>query len=201
MEIRKTQLQPDQFFHIYNRGINGSPVFFEEKNYRYFLQQYTKYVFPFVQTYAYCLLENHYHLLIKVRSEESLDLHLKKYPNKPFSWYVSNAFSSFLQSYTRAVNKMYDRTGPLFEKPFKRIQVTNDSYFSALITYIHRNPEKHGIVHDFRKYAHSSYHTHLGNGETKLERSEVLEWFGDEKSYSKFHESQSSKIHKEWMLE
>lgn len=59
------------------------------------------------------------------------------------------------------MNKMYDRTGALFETPFKRIEVNNDSYFSALIAYIHRNPETHGIIDDFREYPFSSYHAML----------------------------------------
>ncbi|MFT7161428.1 MAG: putative transposase [Bacteroidia bacterium] len=86
-------------------------------------------------------------------------------------------FSSFFQSYTRAINKMYERTGPLFESPFKRIAVKDEAYFSQLITYIHHNPVKLGFVTDFRDYAYSSYHAHLGSSDTKLNRQDVLDWF------------------------
>ncbi|MEM9340179.1 MAG: hypothetical protein AAGA66_15700 [Bacteroidota bacterium] len=56
MEIRKTTLEPEACYHIYNRGVNGAAVFFEEKNYSYFLRQYAVYAYPFVETFAYCLL-------------------------------------------------------------------------------------------------------------------------------------------------
>ena len=88
------------------------------------------------------------------------------------------------------MNKAYKRTGPLFEKPFKRIEVKEESYFSQLISYIHRNPEHHGLVNDFKVYPHSSYWSLLVNQPTKLEKQEVLDWFGGSKQYEKFHEMQ-----------
>lgn len=206
MEIRKTALEPDTFFHIFNRGINGTKVFFEEKNYYYFLQQYGKYVHPFVETFAYCLLGNHFHLLIRVRSETELDQVIKRNKEKPYYWHVSNAFASWLQSYTRAMNKMYDRTGGLFETPFKRIAVKEESYFSYLVTYIHHNPQKHGLIDDYKNYPYSSYHGHLLlNKETKLNRNAVLDWFGGELSYLNFHNQQENLLGDEagesWLIE
>jgi len=202
MDIRNTPLEPNIIFHIYNRGISGMPVFFEHKNYAYFLQQYTKYAHPWVHTFAYCLLENHFHLQVRVKSEEALAQIIKKDKEKPSYWHVSNGFSSFLQSYTRAINKMYGRTGSLFESPFKRIAVTDDAYFSQLITYIHHNPEKHGFVPDFKDYAYSSYHAHLSTSKTNLNRNEVLEWFGGSQGYTSFHSDQTLQpLDQDWFLE
>ena len=104
-------------------------VFLEDKNYRFFLNQLARYVLPFSQVYAYCLLKNHFHFLIKVRDELELDKAISQNKEKPYYWHVSNGFSSFLKSYTRAVNKVYDRSGPLFEPKFKRIHIDNDYYF------------------------------------------------------------------------
>jgi len=202
MDTRTVQLHPDKYFHIFNRGINGALVFFDKKNYDYFLQQYAKYVFPFVETYAYCLLGNHFHLLISVRSVEELDAVIPDGNEKPHHWHVSNGFSSFLQSYTRAMNEMYNRTGAIFETPFKRIEVKEESYFSALIAYIHKNPETHGLIDDFRDYPYSSYHAHISNKTTKLNRSEVLKWFGGKDAYEAFHtESKTQPLHQNWLLE
>jgi REP element-mobilizing transposase RayT len=200
MEIRKTALEPGKFYHIFNRGINKSQVFFEEKNYPFFLEKYAQYVFPWVKTYAYCLLGNHYHLLVQVREETEMTIPGKS--NRRAEWHVSNAFSSFLQSYTRAINKVYDRSGALFETPFKRIEVTNDSYYSRLVSYIHQNPQKHGIVEDFKDYPHSSYWSHLTSSKnSKLERTDVLDWFGGENAYQDFHVYDFSIIEKELSLE
>lgn len=200
MEIRKTALEPGEFYHIFNRGVNKSQIFFEEKNYHVFLEKYSQYVFPWVKTYAYCLLGNHYHLLIQVREEAEISL--PKNTHRSHEWHVSNAFSSFLQSYTRAMNKVYDRSGSLFESPFKRIKVTNDSYYSRLVSYIHQNPQNHGIVEDFKDYPHSSYWSHLSTSKnSKLERRDVLAWFGGENAYRDFHANEGSKIKKELTLE
>ena len=100
------------------------------------------------------------------------------------------------------MNKTYDRTGALFETPFKRIEVTNDSYFSTLIAYIHLNPQKHKIIKDFRDYPYSSYNAHLLESATKLDRQEVLDWFKGKKEYKTFHEDQTLiPLDKEWFLE
>lgn len=202
MDIRTAKLEPDTVFHIFNRGINSSKVFFEEDNYRYILDRYVTYVHPYVETFAYCLLGNHYHLLIRVRPASDLDKVIKKNKDQPYCWHVSNAFSSWLQSYTRAINKRFNRTGSLFETPFKRIEVHEARYFMTLVAYIHQNPEKHGLINDFRNYPHSSFHGHLLSHKiSKLRRKEVLDWFGGERAYQAFHDKYSIATSEEWMLE
>lgn len=190
MDIRSTQLEPNCYYHIFNRGINGQDLFFEEKNYTYFLQKYAKFAHPFVKTYAYCLLKNHYHLLIQVRDEDELLPLISKNKDKALNWHVSNAMGNFLKSYCQGINKTYQRTGSLFEDPFKRIEVKDDAYFSRLISYIHTNPEKHRVVKDFRDYPHSSYHTHLLEQQTKLYRRQVIDWFGGRQAYQDFHKNE-----------
>ena len=127
METRKTPLQQGSYYHIYNRGINGQTIFLEEKNYIYFLQRYAQYVSPLFDTYAYCLLKSHFHLLVQVKPENEVRLHLKaKHNEKTISWILSNSFSSLFKSYAQAINKQYQRTGGLFEEPFHRIEIKNN---------------------------------------------------------------------------
>jgi putative transposase len=72
-------LEPDRIYHIYNRGINGENIFKEERNYRYFLEKYAQYIEPIADTFAYCLLKNHFHIAIRTKSEaEIIDFHVKK---------------------------------------------------------------------------------------------------------------------------
>ena len=192
METRKTPLLPNRYYHIYNRGINGQNIFVEQKNYSFFLKKYAQFVSPYTDTYAYCLLKNHFHFLIKTKSEEdtmkivmpSLEA---KASQKSVSWHLSNSFGSLFKSYAQAFNKRYSRTGGLFEEPFHRIEVDDDAYFSKLLWYIHFNPQKHGFVKDFREYEHSSYRSHLLERKTKLNRTEVLNWFGNKDAYIQFH--------------
>jgi len=187
MDIRSEKLQPGLCYHIFNRGINGTPIFLENRNYHYFLNRYINFVSPFVETFAYCLLKNHFHLLIRVKEESEIDKAIKKIKRKDHFWHVSNGFSSFFQSYAQTVNREYGRTGSLFESPFKRILVSSDEYFTTLVAYIHRNPQQHGLAHDFSRYPHSSYLIHLNNVNSWLNRKEILSWFGSKAEYERFH--------------
>jgi putative transposase len=212
-------LEPGCVYHIYNRGINGENIFKEERNYSYFLTKYAQYIEPIANTFAYCLLKNHFHIAIRTKSEaEIIDFYVKKktkiiYDNdgvdfnvgkvqnlayvKPISnekikipsasHIISKQFSFLFNGYAQAINKAFNRTGGLFEEPFRRILVDSDAYFTELIYYIHFNSQKHGFVKDFRAYPHSSYHSHLSQAMTRLKREEVWNWFGNRGEFEKFH--------------
>lgn len=195
-------LEEGKIYHIYNRGINGTNLFYENRNYDYFLLKYAKYLNNVVETYAYCLLKNHFHLLIRVKENlaiinhvRDLSTNLKLLPLNGLHSYdkiVSKKFFDFFNSYTKSINISQNRTGGLFETPFKRILVDNDSYFDQLVWYIHFNPQKHGFESDYKNYQYSSYQSHLSNRPTKLARQDVLKWFGNKEEYYKFHEGMSN---------
>ncbi len=163
-------LQYGKYYHIFNRGNNRENIFVEERNYRYFLQLYAKHVMPIADTYAYCLLRNHFHFLVRIKTVEEQDL--SGLPRKP-----SQHFSNLFNAYAKAFNKAYHRTGALFQRPFGRIEVASDAYFVYLVIYIHQNPQKHGFVEDFRTWPYSSYQALLSTKPTRLRRDDVLEWF------------------------
>ena len=181
-------LQPGKYYHVYNRGNNRENIFVAERNYPYFLKLYAKYVEPVAETYAYCLLRNHFHFLLRIREEEALA------PLQPLarnrggqSGDPSQHFSNLFNAYTRAFNAEYQRTGALFQRPFGRIEVTTDAYFLQLIAYIHQNPQKHRFVADFRDWPYSSYHAHLSDKPTRLKRDEVLVWFNGAEGFTRLH--------------
>jgi REP element-mobilizing transposase RayT len=192
------RLQMGLYYHIFNRGTNGENIFREERNYHFFLQRYAKYIEPVAYTYAYCLLKNHFHFLVRIKTEEeqkrdfeTLNETLKV--SKTFRVFrvlePSQQFSNFFNAYAKAFNKTYGRTGSLFEHPFGRIEVDSDAYFLQLIAYIHQNPQKHGFVGDFRDWPFSSYHTLLSTKQTRLQREEVLDWFGGPKEFEVYHQT------------
>ncbi|MDW3209682.1 MAG: hypothetical protein R8N23_07440 [Reichenbachiella sp.] len=185
------QLQPSTYYHIYNRGINGEVIFKKPENYAYFLRKFNLYISPVADTFAFCLLKNHFHFLIQTNSESEIDefkLIQPKFKEKKANQVLSLQFAHFFNGYSQAINKQEKRTGKLFELPFRRVAVADNSYFTRLIYYIHANPERHRLVDDFKIYRYSSYMSHLSHKSTRLQRDKVLEWFGGVKLYKKFHQ-------------
>ena len=193
MKFTTAPLVPGMYYHIYNRGNNRENLFLEKRNYPYFLSLYAKHIEPIADTYAYCLLRNHLHVSLRIKTEEeylqtSRVLETREVSLKPKKFNPSQAFSNLFNAYAKAINKGYGRTGSLFEERFGRIPVTSDAYFTTLIFYIHYNPQKHGFVGDFRDWEWSSYHALIGTGQTKLKRVEVLNMFDGLKGFEEFHQ-------------
>lgn len=180
---KKQGLYPNVFYHIYNRGNNRENIFIEDRNYRYFLQRYAQYIEPVAATYAYCLLRNHFHLLVRIRSVEEQEVRWRDQTSGVSETLVfspldpSRQFSKLFNAYAKSVNKAYGRTGSLFEGRFKRLPVKSQAHLIQLVIYIHRNPEKHGFVEDFRDWPYSSYHALNSERPTRVRRDAVHEWF------------------------
>jgi hypothetical protein len=190
----------DQFYHIFNRGNNSEKIFFKEKNYNYFLEKYDEYLSSYLNTYAFALIPNHFHFLIKVKTTDSIAASDGISPvqktdaiapsdgiSSDVSKRVSEQFRRFFVSYSQAINKQEGRTGSLFPKNFKRVPVYSPDHLIYLVYYIHANPQRHRIVSDFKIYPYSSYRFFLTSKETKLCRTEVLEWFGSLDQFFAFH--------------
>ena len=190
--MKPIAVEQGKFYHIYNRGNNSQDIFFENKNYEYFLGLMDKYVIPVADVYAWVLMKNHFHLLIYTKSDEEIDVSKLSYStvNKPKKLTVSKQFSNLFSAYTLAINKMYKRTGSLFQKNFKRILVSDEKYLLNLIYYIHQNPVKHGFVESSLDYPWSSYISVLSNKPTKIQREKILSLFDDK---NKFREYQAAK--------
>jgi putative transposase len=173
-------LRPGGVYHIYNRGNNRENLFVRERNYHYFLRLYRKYAGPVLRTYTFCLLPNHFHLLVRVQP----------HPGKPDAPKdPTRQLSNLFNAYAKAMNKAYGRTGSLFQKRFGRIEVGDRHYFRVLVRYIHRNPEMHGLVADFREYPYSSYAEFLSDLPSLVDRQPVLDAFGGLHRFVAAHES------------
>lgn len=173
-----------QYFHIYNRGVNGENIFKEKGNYYLFLERYRFYCSDILQTLAYCLLKNHFHLLVYVK--ENVEVPRRDGKDRLFKLNASKQLGHLFNSYAQSVNKMYNRTGPLFESPFERKLVDDEQYIMSMIWYCHRNPLHHGFVDNLRDWEFSSYHSILANDNSIVATEEVLKRFGN---ISKFEES------------
>ena len=188
-----TKLELGEYFHIYNRGNNHELLFIEHENYRYFLKLFAKHLNPILHLYAYCLLPNHFHFLIKIKEfDEIPDFKNsgKKYDDySQIEKYLSQQFSNFLNAYSKSFNSYFKRRGSLFQERFGRIKIDSEEYFSQLVQYIHLNPVKHGNTNRFDNYPYSSYQSLISMKPTKLKREIVLEWFGGKDEFIKFHQT------------
>jgi len=136
-------------YHLYNRGINSCNIFNEDDNYRYFLSLYEKYIDPIAETYAWVLMPNHFHFLVRVKEEEKISSSVASTPvrvQNPDGRGIqkigipSQQFSKLFNSYAQAFNKRFERHGSLFERPFKRKLIEGENHFRQTLIYIHNNP-------------------------------------------------------------
>lgn len=170
----KTTYFPNAYYHIYNRGVNKQPIFFADHNWGFFIKRLRDY---FTQEradiIAYCLMPNHYHLLVCVTGDN-------------FSFEVMQPFGT---SYTKAVNKEQGRVGSLFQGRFKGKYIDRNGYLIHLSRYIHRNPVDAGLVSHPADWVYSSYRDFVGLRNGTLPKPDViLSQFASVKDYAKYVE-------------
>lgn len=171
--------QPARPYHVYNCGNNRQTIFFTPDNYLYFLRKIKQEWLPFCDILAWCLMPNHFHFLLVPNQsgcmpiQESNHLQLHKVIGKTLS------------SYTRAINKCYDRTGNLFQQKTKAKclyqegkPIATGNYLLHCLHYIHYNPVAAELATDFRKYIYSSAPDYYGKRNGSLCNKALLYQLG-----------------------
>ena len=146
MQNYRETFEPGHYYHIYNRAVGSDKLFYLPKNYHYFFKILKEGPAKFFDIIAFCLLPNHFHLIIKTK---------EKFPKSPKT--LSEAFRIMAISYSQAINKQEGRRGSLFMRPLKRKKIDNETYLRDLIIYVHLNPVSHNITEDFRSHKYSSF--------------------------------------------
>ena len=198
MPSNTNPLVPDGTYHIYNR-INGQGLLYRtDENYRYFLELYKKYISPLAETFCYCLMPNHFHFLIRIRSEPELEKHFMNAKKSAYSadltglrnlsGLISQQFGNFLNAYAKAFNKQENRKGSLFMRPYKRKRVTNEKYLQKIVHYIHYNPVEANLCSTLEDYRYSSYKIICNGSSQNLNWEEVLNCFGDLQNFIHCHQ-------------
>ncbi len=185
-------------YHIYNCGINGCDLFRENQNYEYFMNLYNKHISPVADTYAWVLMKNHFHLLVRIKEEEFIK-NLEGFENRR-GLKLHQPFSNLFNAYTKAFNKRFGRSGSLFENRFHRKLVSDIEYFKRLVVYIHNNPVHHGFTKFAMDYPWSSYLTCISIKPTHLQRDSVIGWFDSEANFKTVHDNASDVIDLEQRL-
>lgn len=161
------RLSNSKVYHIILKGIDGQTIFYNDQDRKFFLKQIsiTKKEFNYI-IYAYCLMVNHVHLVIK--SEDVL---------------LASLMKSLQVRYVNYFNKKYKRTGPLMQNRFKSKNVENIEYFLEVCRYVHRNPENAGIMNT-QNYEWSSYKEYTGK-ERIINKRALLYYFNNDIEYFK----------------
>jgi REP element-mobilizing transposase RayT len=153
MPYRRTPFVSGEHYHLYNRGNNFENVFITREDYIRFLRLLRKYIVSnrTADILAYCLMPNHYHLLVHLRSNN-----------------LSESMQAMTVAYAKGINKKYGRVGRLFQAPFQAIHVARQDYLDLLMTYIHRNPVEADLAKSAEGWEFSSYRDYVGLREGTL---------------------------------
>ena len=131
MPRREVRFLAGGFYHIYNRGIERRSIFHETENYHYFTRLLNaKAARHDVEVIAYCLMPNHFHLLVRPRRDHTL----------------GRFMTGLCGSYAQALNARRQRQGALFQGRYRAVRVDRDEYLGHLARYIHLNPVAAGLV-------------------------------------------------------
>lgn len=201
MPYRVTVLAEGEIYHVLNRGVGGIPLFKSPKEYIRFLELIDYYRFgpslsfshynrlsneekkndlkaiknnpPPVEIYAYCLMPNHFHILLKQQINNG----------------ISKMLSNIQNAYVRFYNTKHTRRGTLFESMFKAIRIENDEQFLHVSRYIHLNPCTAYLVkiENLPSYPWSSFPEYLNKRKPSISSSEmIIKMAGGRKDYEKF---------------
>lgn len=171
MPRRELLFQQYHYYHLYNRSESGEPVFLESDNYLFFLKRLKKVLPPDLTIVAYCLMPTHYHFCVRPTDEAD----------------IAKFISRLLNSYVKAFNKRYKRSGRMFADRFKPVHVDKDEYLLHLCRYIHLNPVKAGLVQKPHYWAFSNFLEFVDkrNG-TLVDKEFRNEFWGDAQAYEAF---------------
>jgi len=142
---RKPRIEIVGYYHVINRGVEQRTIFEDAQDYEYFEELMCFYAKSYgITLHNYCLMSNHYHLLLEIQEEN-----------------LSKFMRQLNMNYSIYFNKKNKRVGHLWQGRFKSWYVTDDAYLYTLMCYIEQNPLKAHMVKDIKEYPYSSYHYFL----------------------------------------
>lgn len=148
----------DNYYHVYNRGNNLKNIFFEKRNYYFFLEKLIKIFNTKLDLIAYVLMPNHFHLIVKVNEDSALEKSMQR----------------FSTSYTKAINISQKRVGHLFQGRYKAKLIPENNYLLHLSRYIHLNPVRAGLVSKLEDWDFSSFQVYIGKRFSSFIKNDIV---------------------------
>ena len=157
--------ESNKTYHIYNRS--NETVFFDHRNYMFFLTKLNKLIVPYSHILSWCLMPNHFHFLIVAKDEGCKLANEKHRPNVQV---LSKNIGTLLSSYTKAINKSNNRIGKLFahntQAKCLNDEINNNYFLQNCFHYIHQNPLRAKLCSNVKDWEFSSFldYAELRNG-------------------------------------
>ena len=182
----------EQIYHIYTRVSGNEFIYKNEANYQFFLQKISKYILPYAEIYAYCLVPQRFSLMICFHSSKiifkNLDVEEKDMNLQETHKFLMKPISNLLNSYAKAYNKMYHRKGALFVDFIKREILDNEEDLKQTLKYIHQIPLQNRIVNQFEDWKYSSYRSYLEPEKpSKIGKTFMMSFFDHSHQFIEFH--------------
>lgn len=181
------------YYHVFNRGVEKRNIFLDEQDYNMFLYYLYVYLMPLEEVLVkypllpprlqsknlnleldlitYCLMPNHFHLLLRQETKDAIPRFMKQLTN----------------AYTFYFNQKYERVGGLVQGRFKAIMIETDELLLHISRYIHLNPFVSEVIKDLDKYKWSSYADYLGKDVAiRCTKEVLLSYFPSPEGYKQF---------------
>ncbi len=162
--MKTTLFEPGKYYHVYNQAKNGDPLFGNEEAFRFFLKLYQAHICPIAETYAYSLMSDHLHFLIRIREDAGGKLY------KPFAL----LFNGYAKGYSR----QHETVAKVFKYKLKRKEIRSARTLMEMIRYVNQDSWRHGAAEHPGYYRFSSYRATLSAAPTLLAKDEVRGCFG-----------------------
>jgi putative transposase len=179
---------PDHEYHLSNRAVGREEIFVEERNYDFFLGRASIHVSPVAEFLSYTLLPNHFHFIVRIKALEAIEKYYSEVKNGKsveqdlVCDFIMERFSNFLNSYTKAFNKTYQRQGALFIDYLKRQEIHDRLQMLETAVYIHQDAVRHGHCKMMKDWNWTSF-----NYDYFQQKEELVRLFGGLEQYELMH--------------
>ena len=191
MSTPREPFEQEVWYHVFNHAHGKDDLFSSEYDYNTFLQLIEKYILPIANIYAYSLLPNHFHFLVRIKNFTIPE----KFKNE--NDYIAHQWGNTQNTYSKKINYKRGTRGGLFCQSVDRNLINSEEYRQMAVVYIHNNPVKHGFCTSPENWKFSSYKSIIAKGVTKIERDEVISWFENRENFIFYHKSNADDIYKE----
>jgi len=186
----KHEFLAGECYHIYNQCVSHVNYFEQTNNSQHFLDKFQEYFINCFNIYAYCLMPNHFHMIVNVKKEDEVLESLKNKSDSkaiesfkkgeiPLDEYILDQLKRFISSITMSYKRNNDHRGPLFVERTKHVLLDGESKLMEKVCYVHHNPIHHSFSTNYRDWDFSSFSDYLTEGTLDSDKEHFLEYIGD----------------------